>query len=53
MLYLVEPTEDNVKLIVSDLAKNLYSDAYVNFLHSVSRDLMESFATQIAAVLRT
>ena len=49
MLYLVEPNDENIKLIASDLSKNLYADAYINFLTSVSRDLMESFADQIAS----
>ena len=48
VLYLVEPTEANLKIIAADLAKSLYADAYVNFLHSISRPAMEEFAAQIA-----
>ncbi|MCJ1240562.1 Vesicle trafficking between the ER and Golgi [Varicellaria rhodocarpa] len=49
VLYLVEPTAANLQLITSDLSKGLYSEAYINFLYSISRPLMEDFAAQIAA----
>jgi sec1 family domain-containing protein 1 len=49
VLYLVEPTAVNIQLICSDLARGLYSPAYVNFLSSIPRPLLEEFAAQIAA----
>jgi hypothetical protein len=49
VLYLVEPTPANLALINSDLLRNLYSDAYVNFLYSIPRPVMEDFAAQIAS----
>lgn len=49
VIYLVEPTATNVQLIASDLSRTLYSDAYINFLSSIPRPLMEDFASQIAA----
>lgn len=48
VLYLLEPTTANVNLINSDLTKSLYADAYINFLSSIPRPLMEDFASQIA-----
>jgi hypothetical protein len=48
VLYLVEPTAVNIQLITSDLSRGLYSPAYVNFLSSVPRPLLEDFASQIA-----
>ncbi|KAL8699176.1 MAG: hypothetical protein Q9201_006153 [Fulgogasparrea decipioides] len=48
VLYLVEPTAANLTLINQDLSKNLYSEAYINFLSSIPRPLMEDFAAQIA-----
>ena len=48
VLYLVEPTAPNLTLINQDLSKNLYSEAYINFLSSIPRPLMEDFAAQIA-----
>ena len=48
VLYLVEPTAANLNLINQDLSRNLYSDAYINFLSSIPRPLMEDFAAQIA-----
>ncbi|KAL9105038.1 MAG: hypothetical protein Q9163_000051 [Psora crenata] len=47
-VYLLEPTPSNLSLINADLMKNLYSDAYINFLSSIPRPLMEDFASQIA-----
>ena len=38
----------NIQLICSDLARDLYSPAYVNFISSVPRPLLEDFAAQIA-----
>ena len=49
VIYLVEPTPENVQLITSDLARGLYTPAYVNFLSSVPRPLLEDFAAQIAS----
>lgn len=48
VVYLVEPTPVNIQLITSDLSRGLYSPAYVNFLSSVPRPLLEDFASQIA-----
>ncbi|CAF9917664.1 MAG: hypothetical protein GOMPHAMPRED_001344 [Gomphillus americanus] len=48
VLYFVEPTATNLKIIASDLQRNLYGDAYINFLNSVSRPVMEEFANQVA-----
>lgn len=48
VLYLVEPTATNLTLIGQDLSRNLYADAYINFLSSIPRPLMEDFAAQIA-----
>ena len=35
-------------LITNDLSKNLYNPAYINFLSSISRPLLEDFASQTA-----
>jgi hypothetical protein len=48
VIYLVEPTADNLQRITQDLQKGLYSPAYVNFLSSIPRPLLEDFATQTA-----
>ena len=48
VIYLVEPTVQNIKTITSDLSRGLYSPAYINFLSSVPRPVLEDFATQIA-----
>ncbi|KAK5114594.1 hypothetical protein LTR85_010171 [Meristemomyces frigidus] len=48
VLYLVEPTATNLEKITQDLQKGLYSPAYINFLSSISRPLLEDFAAQTA-----
>jgi len=49
VIYLVEPNAQNLKSITTDLEKGLYSPAYINFLSSLPRVLLEDFATQTAA----
>lgn len=48
VVYLVEPTTDNVRKIADDLSRNLYETAYVNFLTSVPRPVLEDFAAVTA-----
>ncbi|KAF1813746.1 snare docking complex subunit [Eremomyces bilateralis CBS 781.70] len=48
VIYLVEPTLPNLQIITSDLARNLYSPAYINCLHSIPRQLLEDFASESA-----
>ncbi|KPI42734.1 Protein sly1 [Cyphellophora attinorum] len=49
VLYLVEPTIANIQMICSDLSKGLYSTAYVNFISSVPRTVLEEFGAQIVS----
>lgn len=48
VIYLLEPNAKNLEAITSDLQKGLYSPAYINFLSSLPRVLLEEFATQTA-----
>ncbi|OTA93960.1 hypothetical protein M434DRAFT_395190 [Hypoxylon sp. CO27-5] len=48
-IYLVEPNAKNLEGITNDLQKGLYSPAYINFLSSIPRPLLEDFAAQTAA----
>ena len=48
VIYLVEPNAQNLHAITTDLEKGLYSPAYINFLSSLPRVLLEEFATQTA-----
>ena len=48
VVYLVEPTTQNLQTITTDLQKGLYSPAYLNFLSSIPRPLLEDFASQTA-----
>lgn len=49
VVYLLEPTAKNLQGITADLQKGLYSPAYINFLSSIPRPLLEDFATETAA----
>jgi sec1 family domain-containing protein 1 len=48
VLYLVEPSPSNLHAITTDLSRGLYSPAYINFLSSIPRPLLEDFARQTA-----
>lgn len=48
VLYLLEPTSQNLKAVTNDLSRQLYSPAYINFLSSIPRPLLEDFAAQTA-----
>ncbi|KAI1635342.1 sec1 protein [Biscogniauxia mediterranea] len=48
-IYLLEPNAKNLEGITTDLQKGLYSPAYINFLSSIPRPLLEDFASQTAA----
>ena len=49
VIYFVEPSPANIKTITDDLSRGLYTPAYVNFLSSVPRPLLEDFAGEIAS----
>ncbi|ROT37473.1 SEC1 family transport protein SLY1 [Sodiomyces alkalinus F11] len=49
VIYLLEPTRQNLKQITSDLQKGLYSPAYINCLGGISRAALEDFAADTAA----
>ncbi|KAB5554507.1 Sec1-like protein [Coniochaeta sp. 2T2.1] len=46
VIYLLEPTAQNLQSITNDLQKGLYSPAYINFTSSIPRPLLEDFASQ-------
>ncbi|PHH84454.1 hypothetical protein CDD83_1924 [Cordyceps sp. RAO-2017] len=48
VIYLLEPNAQNLESITGDLQRGLYSPAYINFLSSLPRVLLEDFATQTA-----
>ncbi|KAI0184465.1 Sec1-like protein [Xylaria flabelliformis] len=48
VIYFVEPNATSLQNITSDLQKGLYSPAYINFLSSIPRPLLEDFAAQTA-----
>jgi hypothetical protein len=48
VVYLLEPTAQNLQGMTADLEKGLYTPAYINFLSSIPRVLLEDFASQTA-----
>lgn len=48
LIYFVEPTLENVKLIINDVNADLYSAFYINFTSSISRTVLEEFAKEIS-----
>lgn len=44
------PTADNLSLVTKDLNEGLYTPAYVNFLSSVPRHLLESWGAELATM---
>ncbi|KAI1151227.1 snare docking complex subunit [Nemania diffusa] len=48
VIYFVEPTAKSLQSITADLQNGLYSPAYINFLSSIPRPLLEDFAAQTA-----
>ncbi|KXL46085.1 hypothetical protein M433DRAFT_66135 [Acidomyces richmondensis BFW] len=48
VVYLIEPTAANLEHVTKDLQSGLYSPAYINFLSSIPRPLLEDFAAQTA-----
>ncbi|CAN3373535.1 hypothetical protein DIURU_001477 [Diutina rugosa] len=47
-VYLVEPTIDNVMVLVDDLQNDKYDAFYINFTSSLPRDLLEEFAKKVS-----
>lgn len=53
VVYFVQPTQENIDLIVQDLKEDKYADFYVNFTSSLSRELLEHFARQVSLTTRS
>ncbi|EEB08350.2 SNARE binding protein Sly1 [Schizosaccharomyces japonicus yFS275] len=48
-IYFVQPTRENVELIIRDLSNGLYESAYVCFSTTIPRALLEDFAEMAAS----
>lgn len=48
-IYLIEPTQENIRRVSDDLVKGLYDSAYLNFSYSIPRALLEELAASTAA----
>jgi len=47
-VYFVEPTKENLDLIIKDLKDDKYSEFYINFTSTLERDLLEYFAESVS-----
>lgn len=48
VIYFVEPTTENISLILNDLENDKYSDFYINFTSNLNRSLLEEFAKKVS-----
>lgn len=48
VIYFIEPTLENINIILNDLKNDQYSQFYINFTSSLSRSLLEEFAKKVA-----
>lgn len=47
-IYFVEPTVENVSIIIEDLQADKYESFYINFTLSINRELLEEFAKKVS-----
>lgn len=47
-IYFVSPTQTNIDFIAQDLKEDKYSNFYINFTSTLSRDLLENLAQQVS-----
>lgn len=50
VIYFIEPTIENILIIIEDLNNNLYDDFYINFTSSLNRELLEEFAKRVSKI---
>lgn len=50
VIYFVQPTQENVDLIVEDLKNDMYAEYYINFSSSFDRELLEDFARKVSTL---
>lgn len=50
VIYFVEPTIENISIIINDLKNDKYSKFYINFTSSLNRSLLEEFAKEVALI---
>ncbi|GEQ71209.1 hypothetical protein JCM33374_g4890 [Metschnikowia sp. JCM 33374] len=48
VIYFVEPTLQNISLIIQDLQDDKYESFYVNFTSAIKRELLEEFAKKVS-----
>jgi hypothetical protein len=48
VIYFIEPTIDNILIIIEDLISDKYDEFYINFTSSINRTILEEFAKKIS-----
>merc|ERR1719487_734789 len=52
-IYLIQPTEENIRLVVEDCKRQLYRGINIHFISRIDRPLLESLAQQLVAANAT
>lgn len=47
-IYFIEPSIDNILLIIDDLNNDKYDEFYINFTSNINRELLEEFAKKVS-----
>ncbi|EMG47004.1 hypothetical protein G210_2718 [Candida maltosa Xu316] len=48
VIYFIEPTIENILIIIDDLLSDKYDSYYINFTSSINRELLEEFAKKVS-----
>ncbi|KAK6891997.1 Protein SLY1 [Candida tropicalis] len=48
VIYFIEPTIENILVVIDDLNQDKYDSFYINFTSSINRELLEEFAKKVS-----
>lgn len=48
VIYFIDPTIENILIIIDDLVNDNYDDFYINFTSTIDRSLLEEFAKKVS-----
>ena len=52
VVYFIDPTDENLARVVSDIDRNLYEAVYLNFTSSITKQALEMFAKNLSPPVR-
>ncbi|CAI5759204.1 unnamed protein product [Candida verbasci] len=50
VIYFIEPTIENIQIIIEDLKNDKYDSFFINFTSSINRSLLEEFAKSVSLI---